>query len=356
MRILFISRAFPPIVGGIEKQNYEISRALAKHVNVVPIVNRRGKKYLPVFLVFAVIAMIRNRKDCDAILLGDGVMAIAAWLVRIFSTKPVIAILHGLDVTYGNFLYQTLWVRLFFRAIDHFIAVGNETINQAESRGIRRDNLTYIPNGVETDLPIRKYSRQDLSRLLGFVPEGPVLLTLGRLVKRKGVAWFICNVMPLLDDAVVYVVAGKGPEESNIKRTIDEAGMAARVVFLGAVTEEAKETLLSVADLFVQPNVSVENDMEGFGLVVLEAAMHETYVVASRLEGLKDAISENRNGSLVDAGDAQAYNATIRGLLQDPDRLREKSANAREFVAARYDWNKIAGQYAQVISSFIPDE
>ena len=99
--------------------------------------------------------------------------------------------MHGLDITYPNRLYQALWVKIFLKKIDRLIAVGNETIRQGVRRGIPVAKFSFVPNGVAVPEQLPKYSKKDLEKLIGRNLPGKVLLTVGRLVKRKGLAWFI---------------------------------------------------------------------------------------------------------------------------------------------------------------------
>ena len=353
MRILFLSRANPPVIGGIEKQNFEICKALSTQVELRSVVNTRGKKFLLPFMFIAVSKSFRLRKDYDVILLGDGVLAIIAFIIRYFSRVPIVCIVHGLDITYDNFLYRKIWLKCFFRCIDHFIAVGNETIRQAGKRGLDTRKFFFVPNGVDTGQPYREHDKKDLRQLLGFEPKGPVLLSLGRLVKRKGVLWFIKNVMPALDPSTVYIIAGDGREAEQIRQAIKSSPAARRVHMMGRVSEADKKLLLSSVDLFIQPNVKVPDDMEGFGLVVLEAALHARPVVASRLEGLKDAVTEGKNGILLEPENSELYIRTIEKLLESPSELKEMGRNTRSFVLAHCSWQKVAERYLQIVENIV---
>jgi glycosyltransferase involved in cell wall biosynthesis len=169
-----------------------------------------------------------------------------------------------------------------------------------------------------------------------------VLLTNGRLVKRKGAAWFIRSVMPLLPATTLYVLAGAGPEEAAIRSAVKELALEDRVRLLGRVPDRERDVLLHTADLFVQPNIAVTGDVEGFGLAVLEAAICGRPVVAANLEGLKDAIRDGENGVLVESADAQAWLRAITRLLDSEDSRRALGARARAFTAAHYHWNVVS--------------
>ena len=134
-----------------------------------------------------------------------------------------------------------------------------------------------------------------------------VVVTLGRVVPRKGAAWFAGNVLATLPHNMVYVVAGTGPDTGRVLRAAATAGALPRLLMAGLVDNEQREWLLRGCDVFVQPNVSVPGDVEGFGSVVVEAALRGTPVVASGIEGIRDAVIDGVTGFLLPAGDATAW-------------------------------------------------
>ncbi len=351
MRILFISRAYPPIVGGIENQNYELSRWLPKHAEVRTIANRHGKRFLPFFLPYATIKALFLMPHYDALLLGDGVLGIVGWIVKsCFPKKTVVSIIHGLDLTFKNALYQRFWVHGFIPALDGLIAVGNETIRVGKKLGISESKFTFIPNGVDTEKHFRPHDRNELEDILGLsLIDKHVLITSGRLAKRKGVAWFIRNVMPLLPENVLYIVAGDGSDRENIEHARSETGLIDRVRILGYVTDSVRDTLLNTCDLFVQPNIRVEGDMEGFGISVIEAASCGLPVVAADLEGLKDAIKNGENGYLATPEDSVSYITIIQNLLTNQSNLNAFGQRCRRFVIDHYSWEHISALYAKTL-------
>ena len=344
LKVLFLSRAYPPVVGGIERQNYELSTALAEIAEVRVIANTRGKKYLPFFYLTAFFQALSMVRRYDIVLLGDGVLAPLGAILKQLSGKPVCCVIHGLDITYCNLLYQRVWVDWALNRLDRLFAVGNETIRQAAARGVDTSRCDFIPNGVTMPAKGRDEAH-------GSEAGGLQLLTLGRLVPRKGVAWFIREVMPLLPDDIRYWVAGDGPEKEEILLARGALEKPERVTLLGPVSEEEKQRLLYSADLFLQPNIPVKNDMEGFGLVVLEAAAAGLPVLASRLEGLRDAIREGENGILVEPRNAEGYREAIVTLSGSPEKLRELGRNARSYVARNCQWQHIASRYLDALQT-----
>lgn len=354
MKILFISRAYPPIVGGIETQNYELYTWLLKIAEVKLIANKRGKKFLPLFLPYALLRGLFLLRKYDALLLGDGVMGIVGWFLKIFYKKPVICVIHALDLTYEMALYQKLWVGFFIKKLDKIIAVGNEAIKIGMSKGIPENNFVFIPNGVDNEKYIGNYSKNDLEKIIGEKLENKsVILTSGRLVKRKGVVWLVENVMPKLGENIIYAIAGDGPDRENIKRAVEKNNLQGRVKIFGYVTDEVRNILFNTCDLFIQPNIKVSGDAEGFGISVIEAASCKLPVIASRLEGLQDAIKDGRNGFLIEPYDIGGYVKKINELLADDNFRKEFGEKARQFVIDNYSWDKIAKRYLEEIEKTI---
>ena len=179
------------------------------------------------------------------------------------------------------------------------------------------------------------------------------MLTVGRLVNRKGIEWFIDSVMPSLQNNVIYIIAGDGPQRPEIVDVISRNNLQERVFCLGRITDGEKELLYSTTDLFIQPNIRVEGDIEGFGLVVLEAASYGLPVIASDLEGLKDAIIDAKNGFLVQEKNSAQYKDKIEHLLLNEEQRKQFGTQAREYVTQHYAWDKIAARYIQIFERLL---
>ncbi len=351
MNILFISRTYPPVVGGIEKQNFEIATALSRICHVDVIANSRGKWLLLLFLPYATLKALISARKYDVVLLGDGVLGITGYLLKLVTGKPVACIIHGLDLTYKNTIYQKLWVNIFIRHMDKLVAVGHETIHQGILRGIPESNFVFVPNGVAPANPDEIFTHHELETLMGKEVNGHILLTIGRLVKRKGIVWFINNVISKLDENIVYIIAGTGKEEADILSAIQNNHLQDRIFFIGEVSDRDKKLLFSTADIFIQPNIKVDGDMEGFGLVVLEAAAHGCVVIASRLEGLTDSVQHGQNGYLVTPGNAKEYREVIESVLDNPQQIKSHGQRARFYVENNYSWSLIARKYLDALAS-----
>lgn len=354
VKILFISHAYPPTVGGVENQNYELSMGLAKIAEVKILANGRGKIFLPIWMPMTLIKCLFIAPQYDVIILGNALLAHMGWLLKIIYHKPIISVVHGLDLTYKNWIYQKFWVNFFIKKLDKLIAVGNETIRVAKEKGIAEEKLIFIPNGIDIEKFPENNSRIELEKLLGENLENKkVILTSGRLAKRKGVAWFIGNVMPRLSKNIIYAVAGDGVDKENISKAISENNLSDRVKILGYITDPVRDMLFYTCDVFVQPNIKIVGDMEGFGISVIEAAYCKIPVVASNLEGLQDAIKDGQNGFLVESENASAWVNKINGLLSNDNFRKEFGEKARQFVIENYSWDKISKKYLEEIEKVV---
>lgn len=356
MKILFLSRAYPPIIGGLETHNYELHLALQQKTHTDTIINRKGKNALPFFMPFCALKALYLSPAYDAIILGDGVLACIGWLIKIFRPSiPVTCIVHGLDLTFSNRIYQFFWVSKFLPRLDKIIAVSQATADVAMKRGIKKSKLDVIPNGIN---PLQKTNHRrnpkQLEELLQTsCKEKTIFLTVGRLVKRKGVHWFITHVMPNLDSQFIYIIAGGGPEKDIINIAIKEKKLEDRVFCLGYVNDELKTMLYSNADLFLQPNIKVSGDMEGFGIAVLEANSHKLPVLGAKLEGLQDSIIHNENGWHVEPENPKAYINTIKEITSNPHHLRQAGIKAQSFCLKKFNWDAIAKQYINKIQTLL---
>jgi glycosyltransferase involved in cell wall biosynthesis len=259
-------------------------------------------------------------------------------------------VLHGLDLTYDNFIYQKIWVGFFLRKIDKFICVGQETVRVAKEKGIAPEKLVFIPNGIDPQKYFKNHSRKELENVLGENLENKkVILTSGRLAKRKGVAWFLDQVMPKLSENYIYVIAGDGADRENIKTAIEKNNLSHRVKMLGYVSDETRDILFNTCDIFVQPNISVAGDMEGFGISVIEAASCQIPVIASDIEGLKDAIQDGKNGFLAESGNPDSWIFKINEILSNDQARKFFGQEARQYVIENYSWEKISKRYLEEI-------
>lgn len=264
------------------------------------------------------------------------------------------AIVHGLDVTDPNPAYQAA-VRKLCEILDVVMPVSRATGEQLVLRGLPREKVRVVPNAVDLkrfEGAAVKHTESGHVRIKG-APTLPdhafLLVTVGRQVRRKGFAWFIERVMPKLPDRVVFWLAGDGPERENIEIAIQRSGLQDRVRCLGRISEEELVELYRRGQLFIMPNIVVPGDMEGFGIVMLEAGACGLPTLAADLEGIRDVIEEGVNGWFAPTEDADAFAARIQALLDDPTAVHAASERTAEYVTKTFTWDNTAERYLDVL-------
>lgn len=351
LRLLFIARSFPPTLGGMENLAFHLSESLRRHGDVTMLVNRRGKKALPAFLPYVLVSAIylARKHRAQAIHLADALLAPLGVVLKKATGLPVTCTVHGLDVTYPNRLYQSVVPRAVAR-LDLTMPNSQATAAEIRARAGETTPAAVIPLGINP-LPepgpasIRAFQQQ-----AGIGPNERAILSVGRLVRRKGIAWFVTHVLPGLPDEALLIVIGEGPEAEPIRAAAASAGVADRVRLLGRVPDGLLAAAYRSADVFVMPNIPLAGDMEGFGLVALEASASGLPVVASDLEGITEAVQHERNGLLIPPRDAGTYAQMLRRLLSlSPEQLRGIGEAFREFTMREYSWSRTAGRYVEVI-------
>ncbi len=291
-----------------------------------------GRSGLPLFFLRATLRSLAFRGD--QVHLSDAAMAPLLPLLRVLRPRLKRSItVHGLDLTYPSRFYQRL-LRSSLPSAQRVVAISRATAKEAERRGVDASSIVVIPCGVRCSAPPVRYT----------LSPGIRLLILGRQIRRKGTVWFLRDVFPRLlrDFPLLHLtIAGEGPELPAIRKQVSGVVPVSAVTILGRVSEEEKRRLFLSSTLFLMPNIPVSGDMEGFGLVCIEAGNHGLPVVAAEIEGVADAVLNGETGLFFRAGDPEsAVDVTSQALRRPWDSRAVQQACLRRFsirqVASRY--------------------
>lgn len=382
MGILFITHKYPPSVGGMEKQSYELIQGYKKWGLSYSIVYAGTESKVLFFLRLKkrVNTILNDHPDIQIIHLNDGLMAAFFYLLGINSGgKKIVVTFHGLDVVFPLSWYQKQIIPKLFR-YDGFICVSEVTRKACLDRGFPQNKLFVVGNGVDDDsqAPVSENSAHwgkvtkpygiDLSKDL-------IILAIGRPVQRKGFSWFAREVMPMLDKRFKFVHIGGQEIKTPIWRKYlpnkigrmadlfmgrpdDSIALCAtakespeNIILAGKVSDEIKEQMIHHALCLVMPNIHVDGDMEGFGLVALEAAIQGKTVLASGIEGITDAIVDGENGYLVASAVPEAWVKKIIELSKNPI---PKNLQFRKYTLEHYSREKMVSGYREVFQ-FLKD-
>jgi phosphatidylinositol alpha-1,6-mannosyltransferase len=180
-----------------------------------------------------------------------------------------------------------------------------------------------------------------------------VVLTVGRLQKRKGHDQMIRAVRLLKNSIpnVLYAIAGDGEERAALEQLVESEGLQTDVQFLGEIDDRRLIACYQQCDLFILPNRQVGQDIEGFGMVLLEAQACGKPVIAGASGGTAEAMNAPATGLVVPCETAEAIAAPVTALLQDSPRREAMGRRGREWVTSNFDWSALAGQAQKLFDS-----
>jgi len=379
MEILFISHKYPPVIGGMEKQSFELITGMKKHGRVHAIIfdaEKESRLQFFLHLEEKIIAMCIKHPMLTIIHYNDALVAAVCLRHKRYKHLKRTMTVHGLDVVFPNWIYRN-WIFRKFNAFSLIFAVSNATAKACIDRGISKDKVVVVHNGVDHTMRglISKVQMETLlSSQYGIGTRNRrVLVAMGRPVIRKGFSWFITNIVPELEPDIVLLLIGPDQRPSQVKRKfwsaipkgmrkplelfmgmpsdadqinnlLKKSEIADIVKQLGTIPYEDIVKILCAADAFIMPNIAVKGDMEGFGLVCLEAALCGAPVYAAAIDGITDVIHHQKNGLLLPSGDAKSWIKEINNIGKDTadKMLRDEVI---DYTRSRFGWIKMVEEY-----------
>lgn len=291
-----------------------------------------------------------HKRHYDVIHFGDMVQIGLAWWSRLCSpsTCNVIA-LHGLDVIYGRRsgvlprIYRAYlsWAQRR-NCVDCFIANSRNTGSLLQQQGFDPVSVVPLATRVVSDgqnVPVEEIGDEQF------------VLFFGRIFARKGPRWFAENVLPLLDDEILFYVVGTIWDEQDGTYLRNHPRVRMPGAFPADISLDEFYSLKRRAIAIVMPNQNNPDgtDVEGFGLTALEAADNGAPLIASDLEGIRDAVMHGKTGFLEPAEDARAWAARIDELRQwSIEQRKEFSNEAVRCLRQHYSWERVATDTASV--------
>ncbi len=233
-----------------------------------------------------------------------------------------------------------------FRKADKIQAISNHLAGWAREMGYRGE-IEVVPNGV--DLKNFQTSSPEgadgLKAGLKMADGDKIVITTSRLVKKNGIEDVIRS-LSYLPSEIKFLILGTGPDEQRLKAEVASLGLEGRVIFGGYVEHDRLPIFLRMADVFVRPSLS-----EGLGNSFLEAMAIGLPVIATKVGGIPDFLTDGETGLFCRVADPEDVAGKIRRYLDDEE-LREKIvAGARRMIGERYDWNRISEEMGRIFGS-----
>jgi len=379
MRLLLTTQDFPPDVGGTQTYAAEIVAGLvdAGHDITVVCPDRPGAAASDAsrrcrvvrvaasfdafpFKAFMTVRRLLSSGAFDGAYAVSWSAVVPFWLAaRTGRRIPVALAVHGRELLLepmrtrlASWAYNTMR-RNMVRHARLLLPVSRYTASLLEPFGVPSDRVHVVNNGTNPNA----FSPTDGTRIRRELDldDRPVLLSVCRLVGRKGVDTVLKALPAVLAHRpdIMYVVAGEGPEAGDLKSLAGALGVQDNVRFVGRIPYADLPAYYSAASMFVLPARQAEPDVEGFGIVFLEANACGTPVIGARAGGVPDAIVDGETGLLVPPDDPEALARAVMELLDNPDRARTMGTAGRKRVEADLNWSAVSRRIAHLLETHV---
>lgn len=376
-RLLLLSSEFPPGPGGVGTHAFQLARHLARldwnvmvqspqpyvsdaerdafnarqPFTIVPLVDRKAGGGWWLDRLREINGAVRSFRPALIVATGQRALLTAAAFHGVYRV-PWVAVGHGTEFVDRSFATRQL-IRQAIGSASAVIAVSDYTAGLIREVS-RPRRLVVIPNAADGE---RYRPGLDASawRTKWGVGDGLVLLTVGHVSERKAQDVVIRAMPRILAERpdTHYVIAGLPSRRDAFASLARELGVADNVHFTGLVADDDLPVVYNAADLFVLVSrQAADGDVEGYGIVVQEAALSGLPAVVSRDCGLTEAIREGETGLSVPPGDPEATAAAILSLLNDTDHRREMGQLARQ-LALSSTWAERVAEYDRVLRAVL---
>ncbi len=371
MNLLLVTQDFPPKTGGIETYSYELAKRFQNGVEDFAVIapshpqasvldsNMPFKvlripvkdSLLPVFAPLAMLDLIGNSRF-DVVLHAQWQTAIASVLTKklIGYPKKIYVSAHARELLIepfegkgGRISKQLNFMRKkLLSAVDGFFPVSRYTADLLEKEGVSQKKIEVVKNGTDPQFFTPKGTKALAEKLK--VEDKKVILSICRLVPRKGMDLVLHALEKIVrkNPNVIYLVGGSGPDSFRLKELCDKLDLKEHVKFLGRIPEVELPYYYSLANVFVMPAKSDPPDVEGFGIVFLEANACKTPVIGTQTGGIPDAIVNGETGLLVEEDNIEELTAAIWKLINNSNLARRMGENGRKRIVSEINWDTSA--------------
>jgi len=373
-RVLLVTNDFPPRPGGIQSYLGEFVGRLvdagSHSVTVYApqwkgadaydaaaryrVVRHPGTLMLPGPAVDARMRRLIGEHGINTVWFGAAApLALLAPRARQAGATRVLASTHGHEVGWSMLPVARSVLRRIGDGTDVVTFVSRYTRSRFASAFGPAARLEYLPPGVDTDrFRPDPAARAELRRRYR-LGERPVVVCLSRLVPRKGQDALI-RALPSIRrrvDGAALVVVGGGPYLEALRKLARDCGVAAHVTFTGGVRSDELPAHHALADVFAMPcrTRGAGMDVEGLGIVFLEASATGVPVVAGLSGGAPETVQPNKTGLVVDGRSVDEVAEAVAGLLADPHRAAAMGAAGRKWVTSQWRWDTLAARLAELL-------
>jgi phosphatidylinositol alpha-1,6-mannosyltransferase len=273
--------------------------------------------------------------------LPEGVIA---WLLNLFTGIPYVCYVHGEDLEMAQSSREQYFIcRQVIKRAKTIICNSQNSANIVAKFGPQAVAKTQVLHpGVDSHLFVPKPRNEKSLTSLNWIDK-KVALTVGRLQARKGQDMMIKAIPQILNTVpnFLYAIVGEGEELDVLVKLSAELEVEKHVQFLKGITDEQMIDCYQQCDLFILPNRTINNDIEGFGMVLVEAQSCGKPVIAGDSGGTKETMLLGKSGVVIDATQPSNIASTVVGMLSDEQKLTDMGSKGREHVLQSLDWKAL---------------
>ena len=375
-KILCITNDFGPRAGGIETFVIGLIERLPKNSVIVytssqdgsapfdkawlqdygvEVIRDRARVLLPSLRVGrAVRALVKDREISRVFFGAAAPLALLSHGLRRVGVKKIVALTHGHEVWWAKVWPFSLLMRRIGTGVDHLTFLGDFTgRNIAKSLSARAQSaMVKIAPGIDTNHFAPNTGSINVRSELS-LSDKKVIVSVGRLVHRKGqdtLVEALPSILREVPDAHLLFV-GEGPRREFMQKRAEKLGVSAHITFIGRIQYQDLPQYICAGDVFAMPSRSrlAGLEVEGLGIVYLEASSCGVAVIGGRSGGAPDAVLDGQTGLVVDGTSQSEVAAAAVKLLQSPELAKEMGARGRQWIIDEWRWERWAAQFNSLL-------
>ncbi len=376
-QILCITNDFGPRAGGIETFVIGLIERLPKNSVIVytssqegsdtfdkawldnygvEVIRDKSKVLLPSLRVGRAVRKIARERSISTVFFGAAApLALLAQGLRRAGVLRIVALTHGHEVWWAKVWPFSWAIRRIGSGVDHLTYLGSYTQSQiSQSLSKRAQNaMVKIAPGIDTEHFAPQESASQLRAELGLTDK-KVIVSVGRLVHRKGQDTLV-EALPAILSSVPdahLIFVGEGPYKDYLVKRASELKVTQAITFIGRIQYAQLPRYICVGDIFAMPSRSrlAGLEVEGLGIVYLEASACGLAVIGGKSGGAPDAVLEGETGFAVDGTSPQEVASAAIKLLNDPALAQQMGARGRKWIIEEWRWEIWSQRFAALLN------
>lgn len=365
MKILLVTMEYPPFRGGVGNYYYNLIQ-YSVYIDFTVLTNNQTqnsnsklkivnqslfyKYFWPRWLkLFFIVRKLIKQEKYDLIWSGQILpVGTVCYLINKFYNIPYFVSTHGMDIMLPQksarkkkLMTKVLQAAKFITANSRF------TQKQLVKLGIDANKIEviYPCANISSKSQTSSFSEDQSNKIQVIkdkygLNDKKILLTVGRLVKRKGQDMIIEAVNQLKNQYpdLMYLIVGDGPERENFQLSIANFQLQDQVIIINDVGDDDLPLYYQLADIFIMPSRDIEGDAEGFGIVYLEAASFGLAVIAGKSGGTGEAVVDGKTGILVNPENVEEIKSAIVNLLENEPYRKQLGRNGKIRGEKEFNW------------------